>query len=186
MSLIKKAPSFSRTFLPDSERAMRSIFASSLLFLSVTILISADAAPPKKEDMPKYIAAVSNPSATAKVRAEAAEMIGKRGAINVKDVESAIEPLKRAAQKDKDANVRSSAVTALGSIAPEPASTVPLLIEVLKNDASQEVKFSTVFALSRFGPQAKSALPAIRDFSKNLDKKQAKAVRTATAAITGN
>lgn len=163
---------------------MRAMVASCLLFLSLCIIITSEAAPPKREDIPKYIAAINSNSAPAKTRADAAEKIGERGAINVKDVEEAIEPLKRLAQKDKDAIVRSSAVKALGSIAPEPTSTVPLLITILKSDQSQQVKFDTVIALSRFGPQAKSALPAIRDFSKGLDKKQAKAIKTATAAIS--
>lgn len=165
---------------------MRAAIASSVLFLSVTILMAGGASVPKKEDMPKYISLISNKSAPAKARAEAADMIGKRGAIHAKDVTEAIEPLKVAAQKDKDAIVRSSAVKALGSIAPDPSTTVPILIQVLKGDESQQVKFDTVTALSRFGTQAKSALPAIRDFGKGLDKKQQKAIKAATTVINGN
>lgn len=163
---------------------MRAMVSGCLLFLTVCVLTAAGQSIPKREDMPKYIATVTNQSASPKDRAQAATMIGRRGAINVRDVVEGVEPLRRAA-KDKDAVVRASAVEALGSIAPEPTTTVPLLIEILKTDQSPQVKYSTAIALGRFGPAAKAALPAIRDFSKGLDKKQAKAIKEATSAISG-
>ena len=163
----------------------RSAIAAGILFLSFGFVIAGGAALPKKEDMPKYIKTISNQSSTAKAKVEAADMIAKRGAISAKDVEGAVEPLKLLAQKDKDAGVRKSAIHALGAIAPAPSETVPLLIDVLKNDASQDVKFASVAALGRYGPDAKSALPAIRDFGKGLDKKQQQPIRAATMAING-
>ena len=163
---------------------MRFAFAASILFVSVGFLI-AGGGQPKREDMPKYIKTLSNQSASPKAKTEAADMIAKRGAINAKDVEGAVEPLKTLAQKDKDAGVRKSAIHAIGSIAPDASETVPLLIDILKNDASQDVKFATVATLGRYGPDAKSALPAIRDFGKGLDKKQQQPIRAATQAING-
>src|SRR5262249_28384047 len=126
----------------------------------------------RAEDMPKYISTINNAKSTPKSKVEAIDMIAKRGAINVRDVKDAIEPIKKLAQSDKDAGVRKASVHAIGSIAPEASTTVPLLIEILTNDKAEDVKLATVGALGRYGPDAKSALPAIRDFGKSLDKKQ--------------
>lgn len=162
---------------------MRSTFAGCVLFLSVSILI---AQAPSAEDMPKYIGTINNPAAKAKAKVEAIDMIAKRGAISARDVREAVEPLKKLAQADKDAGVRKSAVHAIGSIAPEAATTVPLLIDILNKDTAEDVKLATVSALGRYGPEAKAALPAIRDFGKTLDKKQQQPIRAATKAIQGN
>lgn len=162
---------------------MKTILASGMLMLSVGFLL-AGGNTFKKADLPKYISTLTNKSASPQAKAEAANIIGKRGSINVKDVEEAVEPLKMLV-KDKDATVRASAVRALGGIAPEPTTTVPLLIDVLKNDKSQDVKFASVDALARYGPEAKAAVPAIRDFGKGLDKKQQQPIRNAMMAING-
>ena len=164
---------------------MKSAIAGSLLLVFSGLLIAGGVALPKREDIPKYIKTITTSSSAAKAKAEAADMIARRGSISAADVENAIEPLKKLAQKDSDAGVRKSAVHALGSIAPDADTTVPLLIEVLKTDKSQEVKFATVAALGRYGPKAKSALPAIRDFGKDLDKKEKKSIQAATMAING-
>jgi hypothetical protein len=163
---------------------MRYLIAAGLLVLSFGFVFAGGGAP-RKEDMPKYIKTIKNPGAPAKVKTEAIEMIGKRGAVNSRDVDDAIEPLKALAQKDKDAGVRKAAVSALGSIAPDASATVPILIQVLKSDKSQDVKLASVTALGRYGPEAKSALPAIREFGKSLDKKQQQPIRAATLAING-
>ena len=55
---------------------------------------------PKKEDVPKYMKQLS--ATNGADRAKAAEMLGKRGGINANDVEEAVEPLKKALQKDID------------------------------------------------------------------------------------
>lgn len=164
---------------------MRAAIASGILLLSVSFIIAGGAVVPKKEDMPKYIKTISNQSSSSKAKVEAAGMIGKRGEMSIKDVEDAVEPLKTLAQKDKDASVRKSAVAALGSIAPEPKETVPLLIVILQKDDSKDVKLASIAALARYGPEAKSAMPAIRDFGKTLDKKQQQPIKAATMAITG-
>jgi HEAT repeat protein len=163
---------------------MKHIISASLLVASFGF-VWAGGGLPRKEDMPKYIKAVSDPKATAKAKTEAVDMIGKRGAISAQDVEGAIEPLKMLMQKDKDAGVRKAAVTALGNIAPQASEMVPLFIQVLRNDASQDVKFASVTALGRYGPDAKAALPAIREFAKGIDKKKQQPIRTATMAING-
>lgn len=164
---------------------MRSGYVTCSLFLSVTIAI-AGGSTPSREDIPKYIATISNPSANAKSKAEAADMIAKRGAISARDVRDAVEPLKKLAQMDKDAGVRKSAVLAIANIAPDSSSTVPMLIGILTKDSAEEVKLATVRALGQYGPEAKSALPAIRNFGKTLDKKQQGPIRNATKAIQGN
>lgn len=150
---------------------MRTIVAGNVLLLSVAIVIAGGAGP-RKEDMPKYIKTLTTSSATPASRKEAADMIGKRGMINVTDVKDAIDPLRKLVKSEKDDGVRKSVVSALGAIAPDPETTVPLLIDVLKSDKSQDVKFATVAALGRFGPKATSAVPGINDFAKDLDKKQ--------------
>lgn len=165
---------------------MRTVIAGSLLLVSVALVIAGGASTPRKEDMPKYIKTITTASASAAAKREAAEMIGKRGQINLLDVQTAIDPLRKLAKEDKDEGVRKAVVTALGAIGPEPETTVPVLIDVLKNDKSQQVKFATVAALGRYGPKASSALPGIRDFAKDLDKKQKQQfIAPALQAISG-
>lgn len=162
----------------------RFLFFGVAVVLSVNFVLAGGTAP-KKEDIPKYVKTLESTSAKAGDKRTAADMIAKRGQINAKDVEDAITPLQKLAQKDKDAGVRKSAIHALGSIAPDDKETIPLLVKILKSDSAQDVKFESVYALARFGPRAKDALPAIRDFAKGLDKKQAKSVKAAHAAISG-
>ena len=69
---------------------------------------------PKKEDIPKYLKQLQSPTANAADRAKAAEMIGKRGGLNSEDVEDAVEPLKKALQKDRDGDVRAASAKATG------------------------------------------------------------------------
>ncbi|MFO0864841.1 MAG: HEAT repeat domain-containing protein [Gemmataceae bacterium] len=139
----------------------------------IGFLAFVEAQTPRREDVPKYLKELQS-SQKAKDRALAASMLGKRGAINVKDVEDAIEPLKKTLAKDVDADVRKAAATAIGSISPKADETVPLLIEALKRDKSADVKMAIVESLGRYGPDAKSALPAIRDWAKDFDAKKGK------------
>jgi HEAT repeat protein len=105
----------------------------------------------KKEDVPKYLKMLQT-SQSGKERATAAEMLGKRGAININDVKEAIEPLKTSVQKDVEADVRKAAAGALAAIGSEQA-------------------------LASFGPNAKSALPAIRELAtKQKDNKKVSAI----------
>jgi HEAT repeats len=119
-----------------------------------------------------WIKTLTSTSAKADARVKAADAIGKRGGKRAKDVEDAIEPLQKIAEKDKDQSVRKAAIAALGSIAPEDEQTVPLLISIVKSsDSSKDMKVASIQALARFGTRAKSAMPAIQEFGKGLDKK---------------
>jgi HEAT repeat protein len=157
--------------------------AGSCSLLAMTFVLGGGTAP-KKEDIPKYLKALET-SKSAKERASAATMIGRRGAVNVNDVKDAIEPLKELVQKDADAGVRRAAATALGQIGPEPMKTVPLLTEVVQKDKSLDVKLAAVEALTQFGPNAKSAVPTIRKLmGQTKDKKVAVRLKAAVKAIT--
>ncbi|MBM3994326.1 MAG: HEAT repeat domain-containing protein [Planctomycetes bacterium] len=137
---------------------------------------------PKKEDVPKYLKQLQT-SISAADRAKAAEMLGKRGGINADDVEEAVEPLKKALQKDKDSKVRVAAARALGNIHSKAKDTVPILIDRLKNDDVMEVKMATVVALGQYGAEAKEALPDLRELAKKFDAKKSKDGQTVLATI---
>lgn len=145
-------------------------FAGSLLLLLLILGTTESGGVPKKEDVPKYIDTLKK-STVAKERALAATMLGKRGAINVKDVESAVEPLKKSLQKDSDLDVRRAAAEALGRIGAEPETTVPLLIEALKNK-NYPLRMAAANSLGAYGPAAKSALPPLRELKKELANKK--------------
>jgi HEAT repeat protein len=170
-------------------RAM--ICGMSLMLLGLALFLEpvlGGGGTPRKEDIPKYLKQLRT-STKAKERAEAAEMIGKRGALSIAGLEDAIEPLKKSAEKDIDESVRKAATLALGKIGADPENTVPVLINVLKNDKSDPVKMAAVDSLSLFGPKAKDALPALReivaDAKKNMDKKKAQVIGMAIQTISG-
>ena len=165
---------------------MKYYYAAGTLCVLTMCLTIEGGATVKKEDVPKYLKMLQT-SQVAKDRATAAEMLGKRGSINVNDVKDAIDPLKTTLQKDSDASVRKAAATALGAIGTEPSETVTLLAGVVKKDKSLEVKLAAVQALATFGPDAKSALPAIRELAaQQKDNKKAKGIiQEATKAIAG-
>lgn len=157
--------------------------AGTLCLLSLCMTLEGGGSV-KKEDVPKYLKMLQS-SQSGKDRAIAAEMLGKRGAININDVKNAIEPLKTSLQNDVEAGVRKAAAGALAAIGSEPAETISLLTEVLKKDKSLEVKLAAVEALASFGPNAKSALPAIRELAtKQKDNKKVTAIlKSAQKAI---
>src|SRR5438093_1183920 len=78
-------------------------FGVGILLFSFSLVFAGGFGIPKKEDVPKYLKQLQAEKSTAAERARAAEMLGKRGGINAKDVEEAVEPLKNAVAKDKDA-----------------------------------------------------------------------------------
>ncbi len=161
-------------------------FGLGIFFCSVSLVLAGGFDIPKKADVPKYLQQLKS-STNGADRATAATMLGKRGSINSKDVEEAIEPLKTALQKDKEAKVRAAAARALGNILPEPEGTVALLLDRLKNDEVMDVKMATVVALGQYGAEAKEALPTLKDMAKKYDTKAAKASaesKTIQAAIT--
>ena len=165
---------------------MKYYYAAGTLCLLTMCLTLEGGGTVKKEDVPKYLKMLQT-SQSAKDRTTAAEMLGKRGSINVNDVKDAMDPLKTSVQKDIDAGVRKAAATALGAIGAEPEETVPLLTDVLKKDKSLDVKLAAVQALATFGPDAKSALPAIRELAaQQKDNKKVKGIiNEATKAIAG-
>ena len=164
---------------------MRAFIGGGIILVLAVSLAMAGGSP-TKEDIPKYIKTLSATSAKSGDRVRAADMIGKRGNIKAKDVEDAIDPLRKVASGDKDAAVRKAAMAALGSIAPEDSETVPLLISILKTDPNKDIKFASINALARFGTRAKPALPAINEFAKTLDKKEKRTLKDVNKAIQGN
>ncbi|HZZ78996.1 MAG TPA: HEAT repeat domain-containing protein [Gemmataceae bacterium] len=154
----------------------------SIALLSVSFLLAGGGGIPKREDVPKYLAQLKSASGTD--RAKAAEMLGKRGGINVSDVEPAIEPLKKMLDVDKDARVRAAAARALGAIQADAEGTVPLLIKRLRAEEEQkDVKMAAVVALGQYGPEAKEALQPLRDYLKKFDAKKSKDGQTIQNAI---
>ena len=161
----------------------RLMISGSILLTSFAVLVAGDP-PPRREDVPKYLEMLKK-STSGSDRALAAEMLGKRGAINVKDVADAIQPLRSALKDDAELKVRRAAAKALGMIAPEPASdTVPLLIDTLR-EKDHGLRMAAVQALAGYGPEAKDALPALRTLQKETkDKKDHKTVAAAIATIS--
>lgn len=104
----------------------------------------------ENDPVPALIKLLSD--ADAKVRARAADELGKRGAAAA----PARAPL-TAALKDKDRRVRSSAALALGNLGAEADPAVPALVAALKR-GPEEVRWSAALALGRIGtPRAKRA-----------------------------
>lgn len=157
------------------------VISGSMLILALNFAL-AGVGVVKKEDVPKYLAMLNAKSAAD--RAVAAEMLGKRGKINRKDVEPAVQPLLKLVAKDADVAVRRKSAIALGEIGSEPTSAVPVLIDVLKKDASMDVKLAAAASLGIYGKDASDALPVLRDFGKNFTDKKDKARKaTVTSAI---
>lgn len=164
---------------------MKYLYASVTLFSAgvICMLEAGSAFVPSREAMPKYIAILKN-SANGKDRAEAADMIARRGKVNIKDVADAVEPLKKMAEKDTDLKARTAAIVALGSIAPDPAGTVPILTKALK-EKNYDLRMAAVNSLANYGSEAKEALPALRELAKELnDKKNAKIITAAMQQIS--
>ena len=156
----------------------------SILLLAGMTTVQAQVTTPKKEDVPKYLAMLKNQS-NAKERALGAEMLGKRGQIQVRDVKNAIEPLLGAMKDDSVADVRRAAATALGAISTQPKTVIPALMDALK-DKALPVNLAAVNALAAFGPEAREAIPALREFAKTKkDKQIMRAVNLAVKQING-
>jgi HEAT repeat protein len=137
----------------------------------------------KKKDVPgriKLLKIAGDP----KVRATAADELGRLGELRAGDVADAQEPL-RNALKDRTNEVRSAVATALGRIAAEPKDNVPALMEAL-NDKYDAVKIAAAVALGRFGIEAQPAVPALRELTQGTkNKKLIQAARQAIKLITG-
>jgi HEAT repeat protein len=136
----------------------------------------------KKQDVPGRIKLLKV-SGDPKVRAKAAEELGRRGEVRAPDVADAQEPLRYALAKDRTAEVRSAAAVALGRIAAEPKENVPALMEALK-DKADAVKMAAAGALGQFGVEARPAVEALRELAQNnKNKKLAKSARQALNMI---
>ncbi len=103
----------------------------------------ADAGTGKAENdpVPELIRRLSSPEP--RVRARAADELGKRGA-----AAAAAAPALRRALKDRDRRVRASAVLALGGVA-GPSSSVAADLRRALRDKNEDVRFSAVIALER-------------------------------------
>jgi HEAT repeat protein len=123
---------------------------------------------PKKEDVPKYLKMLTS-SQNPKDRALAAEQLGRRGQIKVRDVKDAIDPLLSAMKSDSNADVRRAAVGALGNIGTQPKTVVPALTDALK-DKVLKVNLAAVTALGQYGMEARESVPALRQFAKSKNK----------------
>jgi HEAT repeat protein len=161
----------------------RLLISGSILLTSFTLL-GASSLAPRREDVPKYLEMLKN-SPSGSDRALAADMLGRRGAISVKDVMDAVEPLRKALRSDTELKVRRASAKALGMIVPSPAEdTVPLLIETLA-DKDRGLRMEAVQALAAYGPEAKDALPPLRSLQKDAtDKKDAKTIAAAIMTIS--
>lgn len=94
------------------------------------------------------------------VRKEAVRSLGKLQQRAPLDPSFVVPPLLDALA-DRDAGVRTIAVTYLGIIHQDPEAVVPALAEMLK-DEDPEVRTAAATALGSFGAAATSALPALR------------------------
>ena len=124
-----------------------------------------------REDVPEYFKMLTK-STTAKDRALAAEMLGKRR-ININgragrhraSEESPAEGLQHGGTRRRLAE-------ALGRFRSDPGATVPLLIESL-NVKNYNLHMAAVQAvLAAYGPDAKEALPRLRELKKELKNKK--------------
>lgn len=164
---------------------MRNISAALIVLAGMmTLAEGGGSTKVKKEDVPKYLIMLKN-APSAKDRALAAEMLGRRGAIKASDVKDAIEPLQMALKKDSDMEVKKSAAAALGNIGSDASNTVPLLIDALK-EKNNGLKTAAIVALGQYGGEAKEAIPALREIVKEkTDKALSQMAGAALKSITG-
>jgi HEAT repeat protein len=139
-----------------------------MTLLAWNILQAGSVGVPKKEDVPKYLKMLTG-SQNPKDRAFAAEQLGRRGQIQIRDVKEAIDPLLSRMKSDSSPEVRGAAVAALGNIGTQPKTVVPALMDALK-DKAIKVNLAAVTALGQYGMDAREAVPALRQFAKSKNK----------------
>ncbi len=149
----------------------RLAYSIGIFLLGGAIVLAGGRVPPR-QDMPKYIKMLKT-SASAKDRATAAEMIGRRGQVLAADVKDAVQPLLKTLKDDPSADVRRASAVALGNIATQPKTVIPALVDALK-DTSLPVGLAAVGAVSQYGSEARSAIPALRTFAKEKVKDKKK------------
>jgi HEAT repeat protein len=136
----------------------------------------------KKTDVPALIKALK--STDPKKRSAAADDLGDLGAVSASETRDAVKPLIEVAKKDRDANVRKAAVTALGKIDPDPKQAVPALTAALK-DKTAAVRLAAANALARMGTDAKDAAPDLEKAQNDKDRGVARAARLALRSVRG-
>lgn len=129
-----------------------------------------DLPPPRKEDVPKYMAILQK-SQVAKDRAMAAEMLGEVGKINLNHVKEAVIPLVTSMKKDIDSSVRIAAAESLGNLATQPDKVLPALKEMLA-DKNTDVALAAARAFAGYGPEAKPYLKDLQVLKKKLNDKK--------------
>jgi HEAT repeat protein len=143
--------------------------------------MDAWAADTKKDEVPALVKELKNKNP--KVRISAAEALGHIGAIRAADAKDAVPVLLDILKKDKDANVRKAAATALGQMDPDREQAVPGFIEALK-DKSPAVRMAAAGALSILGEDARDAIPALKEAQNDKDRGVSRAARMALRSIT--
>jgi HEAT repeat protein len=72
--------------------------------------------------------------------------------------------------KDKNPDVRYTAVSHLGKYGSRAKEAVPAIIDALK-DSEANVRIGAVYALANIGPDAEAAIPALKNALKDKDHK---------------
>jgi HEAT repeat protein len=135
-----------------------------------------------KDEVPGLIKELKNKDA--KKRASAIDELGHIGSISAADARPAVPPLYEVLKKDRDANVRKAAATALGKMDPDPKEAVPALQTALK-DKSAAVRSAAATALAMMGPDARDALPDLEKLRQDKDRGVSRAAAMAVRAING-
>lgn len=136
----------------------------------------------KAEEAKKLIETLKK-TKDAKVRAEAAEELGKIGQVQYKYVEAAI-PLLFDALNDPNAKVRAEAAVALGRIGPDDTDkTVSSLTDLLKSDKDEGVRLAAAQGLGAYGTKAKGAVKDLRAVRKGLSDRKSKLSKSIDAAL---
>jgi HEAT repeat protein len=156
---------------------MRTLVVGLCLLMGATGWAAGDT----KDDVPTLLKSLK--SSDAKKRTSAAEELGHIGSIRAADAKDAIPALYDVLKKDRSANVRKAAATALGKMDPDPKEAVPALTKVLKEDKSPAVRAAAAGALAMLGPDAKDALPALQDAQQEKDRTVSRAAGMAIRAI---
>jgi HEAT repeat protein len=127
--------------------------------VSVTFLaLLALGADPKPEELAKARGELASPDA-------AARRIAVMALIH-SDLSAALFPELRAALKDGDAEVRSTAATAVGNLGAKAEPAVPALVAQLEKDSAKEARETAARALGRIG----QAVPVNRAAVKPLTR----------------
>src|SRR5262245_5391635 len=137
----------------------------------------------KKADVVKLSKTLQQ-SSSPRLRVDAAERLGRHGAVRASDVADAVDPLLVRMKKDTDPLVRKASAEALGRIQPDPKVVVPALVDALK-DRSPVVRIAAAGALGALRQDAKEALPDLRELAKEKNKKVGQSARQAIKMITG-